>query len=325
MKKLLYLLLLLLVGCSDFNPTDPFQDIAEKNFQACKFECVNETLAIKTNFYGMGEIMTTRTTDGGNYSNWDKMYQAYLTNPLTEAEPLDEAWWVLLENTNIECPHNNRYEGRIDMPGFNTGDQSGKCVFINASEQTPNCSNCSNQLDHQYYKLYKTDGHYLFVEIHATSTHIDGTTEDVICKVYATFEHNPAKSYMICIEDLGGSLLDYNDMVILGGENMKPRIIYRAAALPMTIIADNKKIEIPGNQFGDFDIELDINNMNTPNSWKNVQFIAHQGDIDIEIPILLKEAKNQPAVIATEIIYQFHRDENTMKESEFLNIPFYGM
>ena len=127
-------------------------------------------------------------------------------------------------------------------------------------------------------------------------------------------------NYYVLVEDLAGTNLDFNDLVILGGINKKPRIIYRAAALPMKIIYQGNVIyECPVNDFGEKDIELNLNNMNTPNDWKNIIFEVN----GIEIPVLLKSLKDTPCVIGTKITYNFHKDENTMKVIEFLSIPFY--
>lgn len=317
MKKILALLILLLTSCQDYSPVS-YSTIVNKKYQNNKLECITPELAINTNYYGMGTI-ETRSTDGGYYNNWEKIYSAYHNNELVETEPVEDAWWVLLENINLSCPHNNIYNGRIDMTGFNTGDSQGKCVYLTLQEQNPNCSNCSNQVAHVYEKKYLTDGQYTFVEIWAYSYPKNDMPKKVICKVYATFNYNPAKTYMLCIEDLGGECLDFNDCIIVGGHNMKPRVIYRMAANPMDIKVGNETYHLDGNMFGDYDIELPFNNMNTPSSWNGATITSNRA----EIPILLNRIADMPAVIATDLSYRFHREENTMTSDEFVLIPFY--
>ena len=314
MKKLLFILLTLaVISCNKYE---------DYNYEEVRYQTyglpVNSEMADSTNMYGMG----TRTTDGGYYSDVDKMLYAYNNNELTPADTVKEAWWVLIYNENISCPRNNQYNGRVDMPGFNTSDVVGKCVYINENEQTPNCSNCSNGVEHYYKKEYLTDGQYLFVRIWARSYNSDGTEEDVITKVYVTFDYNPVTSYYLLVEDLAGDCLDFNDLVIVGGRNVKPRVIYRMASYALDIYDthDNLIISLPENDFGERDIELPIWNMNTPNDWNGMRFVAN----GIDIPIMLKSTQDMPAVIATDVTYQYHRDENTMTIDEFATIPFYG-
>lgn len=329
MKRFLFLLVATICfafsSCQDYEPFS-YSDVVNGKYQQYKFDCVGPEMALSTNYYGMGPSAETRSTDGGSYQKWNDIYTAYKNHPLTEAEPLGNAWWVLLENTNITCTmnyHGQDDNGRVDMTGFNSGDQPGKTVYLTISEQNPNCSNCSNnsQHKHDYYKKYWTDGLYLFVEIHAKSyPNGDGANPvDVICKVYATYAFNPVKSYLLCFEDLGGKNLDFNDCVIVGGQNMKPRIIYRMAAYPMDITADNQTYHLDANMFGDYDIELPFNNMNTPNSWSNATITAN----GVTIKVLLSSIADMPAVIATDISYKFHREEDTMTSAEFSSIPFF--
>lgn len=316
MKNLLLLGCLLLASCIDYSPYSK-SDMKNKEYQSYKLDCISKDLAINTNYYGMGEIPLTRTTDGGTYNEWTKIHDAYTGHILRTTSPIDDAWWVLIENSNtVYCDINN-VQSSIDMPGFNAGDPQGKCVYISKSEQTPNASGCPKAHDnhHPYEFVHLTDGVYHFVEIWS----YDSYGNKIKCKVYSTFDYNPIKTYLLCIEDLGGDCLDFNDCVILGGENMKPRIIFRMAAYPMTIKADNQEYKLEGEMFGEYDIELPFNNMNTPSSWSNATIIAD----DVTIPILLNRIADMPAVIATDITYQFHRDENTMTSNEFINIPFW--
>lgn len=331
MKKFLFLLVaticFALSSCQDYEPFS-YSDVVNGKYQQYKFDCVGPDLAIMTNFYGMGPSAETRTTDGGTYNEWQKMYDAYHNHTLSETAPINDAWWVLIENgQTFYCDKHDDNENTfvntmVDMPGFNAGDPQGKMVFISKGEQKPNASGCTDNSKHFFEFVHLSDGVYHFVEIWATDSH----GERVKCKVYTTFDYHPTKSYLLCIEDLAGNCLDFNDCVIVGGENMQAKVIYRMADFPMTIIQGNEywnqKVELPGKTFGPVDVVLPWS-FNTPDGWKDVRFIAHHPNKDVEIPVKLKTLESMPAVIATQSTYNFHKDENTMVSAEFSSIPFY--
>lgn len=316
MKKLLVALFSLLISCSDYSPTT-YSDVVNKEYQENKLSCINGKLAEDTGCYGiLGSV--TRSTDGGIYTEWHHIYKCYMENAKEETDEIKDAWWVLLYNGSIYCDKNGGGQSSIDMTGFNANDPQGKCVYIPYSEQRINTSWCPNPSEHEPYFKYLTDGTYTFVEIHA----FDSDGNDVICKVYSTMDYNPVSNdYLLCVEDLAGRCLDFNDVVILGGPNKRPCIIYRMASLPMTITYEGESYELMGDMYGEYNLELPFDDLDSPRRWINVEFTAN----GVNIPVLIDKIDDMPAVIATSVDYKFHRDEDSMTSSEFINIPFFGM
>ena len=152
----------------------------------------------------------------------------------------------------------------------------------------------------------------------AKTTNFYGMGEPVITRA-----NGHPKEYYLCIEDMGGKSLDYNDIVIHGGRHMQSRIIYRGGSYKIRITHANKVFETGINEYGETNILLPFKNMNRPDSWHGAVFTVYNGNTTYTIPITLKNINNQPAVIATSVDYNFHKDENTMTSDEFINIPFY--
>ncbi|MCQ2246347.1 MAG: hypothetical protein MJZ69_06110 [Bacteroidaceae bacterium] len=279
---------------------------AEAKFQAMKLPCVNAELAQSTNWYGMGLQPVTRSTDAGQAPQAiiDAALESYTKNPPTQVITPTGKKFV----TTIRLADNTQNFYLNTLGTSNVGRQ----VYLDPREYTDMIK--TNTSDHKD-ATFVSNGEFDFI--------IDGDNPEGFVYIMSDYRLD---GYLLCVEDLGGSSLDYNDIVIYGAQNTKPRIIWRGGNLKLKITADNQTFTTGTNEYGAKDIELPFNNMNSPSSWNNAKFVVVKEDgLEIEIKTKMTTASDQPAVIATYIFYKFHKDENSMSSAEFASIPYYGM
>lgn len=223
-------------------------------YQKNKLECVNENLALNTNLYGMG----TRSTDSPGFASQELLIDALNSiksgKELQEIELSGNKFVTILQ----ACSPSDRYY-YLNTVGSSC---NGRQIILSYQEYSDLIR--TNGSLHEK-ATFVTNGEYTYI---ITSDGLDGF-------IYLVNDYR-FDGYLICIEDLAGNNLDFNDCIIYGAPGIYPKIIFRRASLPLSINFQGHHIILEGNTDEiDYNQELPFTGMNTPNDWKDVIFIAN--------------------------------------------------
>lgn len=306
-----------LISCQDYEPVS-YSEIMNSKFQQYKFDCVGPEMAARTNHYGMGPVEVvdspqTRTTDAHGPAPQSLITAAlnsYNSKYPTETVSLTGIVYV----TTLRLGPNNNQFYYLNALGTSS---VGRQVWCNTDSETVELIRTHDN-NHVPAK-YVTNGEYTYIVTP------DDDQSPASGFVYLVSKLDMA-DYLLCLEDVGNNCLDYNDCVIIGGNNRMPEVIFRSADYRLEFTWQNgqQSVILEPHQ-GEMSQTLNINNLTTPNRWitegVTITAITTSGQ-RINIP-LISSAADQPAVIATRTDYKFHREEDSMTSAEFDKIPYY--